>query len=67
MPRRSFFDEFKKHYLTPECKEGRHGDCDEEVILSDGIESPIKKKPCDCICHEEVPSGPKVAITQRKE
>jgi hypothetical protein len=31
MPRKSFFEDLRKHYLTVECKAGDHADCPSEI------------------------------------
>lgn len=67
MPRRSFFDEFRRRYLTKECKGRRHNDCEGEVILSNGVDSPIKQKPCDCVCHQGFRDPSQIIITPRTE
>lgn len=58
MPRKSFFEEIRKRYISPECAANNHEDCELEVIIGDPMDYPIRHKPCGCICHEEWMSPP---------
>jgi hypothetical protein len=51
MPRKSFFQELRSRYYTAACREGRHPECDGEVIVGDPTAWPAKRKNCSCDCH----------------
>jgi hypothetical protein len=51
MPRNSFFKEFRERHRSLACREGRHGECDGEVIVGDPTAWPVKRKNCSCDCH----------------
>lgn len=48
MPRKSFFEDLRKHYESLECKERRHSDCDGYVSREDFTGHDHN---CDCHCH----------------
>jgi len=54
MPRKDFFTEIRTHYISPECKERRHSDCDGWVPRKD-----FNGHDKACSCHWRV-AHPKV-------
>jgi hypothetical protein len=52
MPRKSFFEDLRKHYITVECKAGNHADCPLEIPPREWGEH---AHPCDCECGHRKP------------
>jgi hypothetical protein len=67
MPRKSFFEELRKQYITAECKQDRHEECGLEVIIGDPTDFPVHQKPCGCICHDRGIGPTKVFTSEREE
>lgn len=48
MPRKSFFDDIRTHYISPACRAHHHEECDGFVLRKEFYEH---DHTCDCGCH----------------
>lgn len=62
MPRQSFFEDLRKHYVSRECKDRRHSACDGYVPREDFAGHDHE---CDCFCH--LTMAERMRLKARKE